>query len=137
VSQWSASRKIAVCAALILTPAVLVAAAAIGAVFSILPSFISIILLVAGLVGMIAGMYAARQVAREIIDPLRRLASESALIAQGHQETLAIEDRRDEIGEIATAFRRVVETSQCDRERLLYNNEELQAMNQQLEAANE
>ena len=70
-------------------------------------------------------------------EPLRKLSHEAVEIAEGKRESLTVEARKDEIGDLTEAFRRVVETGRRDRERMLQNNNELQAMNAQLETANQ
>ncbi len=94
-------------------------------------------LLIAGIVALVIGAYFAVKIIREICERLRKLSEEAAGISEGRRDSLSIENQQDEIGDLSDAFRRVVETSRRDRDRMLKNNSELQAMNEQLEMANQ
>ena len=125
------------CAVLIIVPTVVTVTGALGSVFALMPGRMCGIFLIVGIVGLVAGGYGAAQIIRNICEPLGKLSREAVEIAEGRRDSLTIEARKDEIGVLSEAFRRVVETSRRDRERMLQNNNELQAMNEQLETANQ
>lgn len=125
------------CAILIFVPTAVAVSGALGVVFALMPGKMGAILLIVGIVGLVAGGYGTTQIIRDLCEPLRKLSREAVEIAEGRRESLTVEARKDEIGDLTEAFRRVVETGRRDRERMLQNNNELQAMNEQLEAANQ
>jgi signal transduction histidine kinase/CheY-like chemotaxis protein len=135
--HWSIGKKLFVCGLLVFIPALVVVIGAMGKVFEILPGDVGVWLLLSGIVALVIGALLCLRIARAIAEPLVRMTRETTLVAEGEKESLGIELRRDEIGDLAAAFRRIIETSRCDRERLLQNNKELQAVNDQLEAAND
>ena len=135
--HWRIGKKLFVCGLLVFVPALVVVIGAMGKVFEILPGYIGVWLLLGGIVALVIGALICLRIARAIAEPLVRMTRETTLIAEGSKDSLGIELRRDEIGDLAAAFRRIIETSRCDRERLLQNNKELQAVNDQLEAAND
>jgi signal transduction histidine kinase/CheY-like chemotaxis protein len=113
------------------------AAAATCSVFGLLSASICIPLLGLGFFGLVAGLFETFRVWRGVCEPLERIAKHATAISEGSKDAFPTETRTDEIGRLARAFQRVLETSRFDRERLLQNNKELQTMNRQLESANE
>lgn len=135
VQNWHVWQKMLLCAAVLFVPMALTVFGAVFTVFHIMAN-VGVVLLIGGILSLVGGGYFALRIVRDISESLRRLASEARDIAIGQKQSLTIEPRRDEIGELSEAFRRVVETSHRDRERLTSNNNDLQAMNSQLEDAN-
>jgi len=133
--HWTVWRKLAATVALIFVPAGVTVVGGAGKLLKWIPDSFAIVLLILGVAGLIIAAIAARLVIRSVSDPLRQLARQARLVAEGKKHALTLDARHDEIGPLAAAFQRVVETSRYDRERLLQNNKELQAMNTQLEAA--
>ena len=137
LQNWRVWQKMLLCAILIFVPTAVTVSGALGAVFALMPGKMGAIFLIVGLVGLVAGGYGTTQIIRDMCEPLRKLSHEAVEIAEGKRESLTVEARKDEIGDLTEAFRRVVETGRRDRERMLQNNNELQAMNAQLETANQ
>jgi two-component system, sensor histidine kinase and response regulator len=135
-SSSLASKMVAAGTALFAPVGILVIGAS-GAVFGFLPSAFAVCVMIVGLVGTAVGSFIAVRNIREVIEAIRRLASETTAVASGTVPRLTLENRLDEVGILAAAIQRLVETSRSDRERLLHNNKELQAVNVQLEAASE
>jgi signal transduction histidine kinase/CheY-like chemotaxis protein len=135
--NWKVWQKMLLCAGLVFTPIAFAVVGASGSIFGFMKPQYATILLIFGLVGLICGGYATIRIIRTVSEPLRLLAYEAMQIAEGRKVSLSLDPRRDEIGELAAAFRRVVESGRQDRERLLVKNQELQGMNDQLEAASE
>lgn len=129
-------RRLITCWVAIIGPATLIAIASVGAMFGIFPGTFGIVLLIVGIAALIIGALFALRSLKDICHPLQRLTRQVAAVSNGTRQAFEVEDRADEIGELGLAFRRLLETSRYDRERLLQNNKELQAMNSQLEGAN-
>ena len=129
--------RLLVAALAFVLPSAVIAAAAFGIRSGYLSERASEILLVSGVVGVVLGVVLAFQMVRGITRSLHELAIQASLVAEGKREDLAFPSRGDEIGELADAFCRVVDTSRRDRERLMMNNKELLGMNEQLEKASE
>ncbi len=130
-------RRLVICAAGILLPLAAIVLAGAGSVAGLFSAHASVPLLIAGLAGLVAGVTGAMRILSSLCSRLERISRQASAIAEGSRESLPAETSKDEIGALAAAFQRVLETSRFDRERLLQNNKELQTMNQQLESANE
>lgn len=124
------------CAIVLFVPTAITVLGAVLTVFHISGGTIGISLLIVGVAGLVAGSYLTVRIARDIGQSLKLLATEARGIAEGQKSSLNVQARLDEIGDLSEAFRRVVETSRRDRERLQQNNNDLQAVNAQLEDAN-
>ncbi len=135
--NWRVWKRLLLCCCIIFVPVATIVVGAVGAVFAVMPGRTATMLLIAGIVALVIGAYFAVKIIREICERLRKLSEEAAGISEGRRDSLSIENQQDEIGDLSDAFRRVVETSRRDRDRMLKNNSELQAMNEQLEMANQ
>ncbi len=118
-------------------PTAAIAASGFGSRYGLLSDFASHILLIAGIVGLVAGFVLAVRTARRISSSILDLAGQASLVAEGKRQDLAFPTRGDEIGDLAEAFCRVLDASRRDRERLMMNNKELLAMNEQMEKASD
>ncbi len=134
--NWHVWQKMLLCAAMLFVPTSLTVLGAVLTVFQLSAGKFGVVLLIIGILSLIGGAYITLRIARDIGHSLRQLAMEARGIADGQRSTLTIQSRLDEIGDLSEAFRRVVETSKRDRERLQQNNNDLQAVNVQLEDAN-
>ena len=137
LQNWRVWQKMLLCAILIFVPTSVTVSGALGTVFALMPGKLGAVFLIVGIVGLVAGGYGTTRIIHDMCEPLRKLAREAVDIAEGRRDSLTVEARKDEIGDLSEAFRRVVETSRRDRERMLQNNNELQTMNKQLETANQ
>ncbi len=137
LQNWRVWQKLLLCVILLFVPTAVTVFGALSTVFALLPGKLDAIFLIVGITGLVAGGYRTTKIVRELYEPLRKLLREAVAIAEGRMESLTVEVRKDEIGDLTEAFRRVVETGRRDRDRMLQNNNELQAMNEQLEAANQ
>gem|GEM_PF-1122984 len=135
VRNWHVWQKMLLCAVILFVPTALTVVGAVLTVFKFAGNA-GLIMLIFGIISLVAGGYFTLRIVTDISATLRRLASEARDIASGQKQTLTLEPRRDELGELSEAFRRVVESSHSDRHRLTQNNNDLQAMNSQLEDAN-
>lgn len=136
VNNWHVWQKMLLCAVILFVPTALTVLGAMCTVFHLMPGKVGVVFLIVGIVSLVAGGYYTLVLVRDISKHLRQLAGEAQEIADGRKQTLSMVGRRDEIGELSEAFRRVVETSRRDRERLQQNNNDLHAVNAQLEDAN-
>ncbi len=118
-------------------PSAAIAAAGFGSRYGLLSDFSSHVLLIAGIAGLVAGALLAFRIARWTSHAILELAAQASLVAEGKRQDLAFPTRGDEIGDLADAFCRVLDASRRDRERLMMNNKELLAMNEQMEKASE
>jgi signal transduction histidine kinase/CheY-like chemotaxis protein/HPt (histidine-containing phosphotransfer) domain-containing protein len=130
-------QRLILAALTLIIPNFVIAAAAFGMRYGHLAEKTSQLLLLGGVAGLIAGVFFSIEMVRRTTRSLRELAIQAALVAEGKREDLAFPVRGDEIGELADAFCRVVDSSRRDRERLMMNNRELLGMNEQLEKASE
>jgi signal transduction histidine kinase/DNA-binding response OmpR family regulator/HPt (histidine-containing phosphotransfer) domain-containing protein len=130
-------QRLVVAALAFVLPSITIAAAAFGIRFGYLSDKTCEMLLLAGVAGLVGGVFIAMQMVRGTTRSLRELAVQASLVAEGKREDLAFATRGDEIGELAEAFCRVLDSSRRDRERLMMNNKELLGMNEQLEKASE
>ncbi len=108
-----------------------------GAIFNLISLTTGVVLFSFGSVCLIGGCFIVLRIIRDLSGTLRGLARDAAAIAEGKNVELKSQSRTDEIGELANAFRCVVEASRLDRERLMKNNRDLHSANQQLESASE
>ncbi len=131
------SHRLLVAALSFVIPSATIAVAAFGMRSGFLSEKISQIVLLGGVAGLVIGLQIAIQMFRGITRSLHELAVQAALVAEGKRQDLSFPRRNDEIGELADAFSRVVDTSRRDRDRLTMNNKELLGMNEQLEKASE
>ena len=118
-------------------PSAAIAAAGFGSRYGLLSDNGSHVLLIAGIVGLVAGVFISARIVRGTTRAILELAAGASLVAEGKRQDLAFSTRGDEIGDLADAFCRVLDASRRDRERLMTNNKELQAMNDQMEKASE
>ena len=121
----------------IVVPVTFIAGAAFGLRFDYLSARGFEMMVCIGLLTLAIGSVVAVKLIRGFTRPLRELAAEAEIVAEGKRTDLSFPPRGDEIGELAGAFGRVLDASRRDRERMLKNNRELMSMNEQLEKANE
>ena len=130
-------QKLLIATLLVALPTAVIVLAALALRFDFLTLGVSEALLLGGLVALIAGVVIASGMVLKVSHSLRKLAAQAELVAQGQREDLAFTGERDEIGELASSFCRVLDLSRRDRERMAKNNKELIAMNDQLQNASE
>ncbi|MEO6754903.1 MAG: response regulator [Chthoniobacteraceae bacterium] len=118
-------------------PCTAIAIAAFGIRYRFLSDATAQMLLFAGIAGLFGGVFIASMFVRSTTRSLDELAAQASLVAEGKREDIAFPRRGDEIGDLADAFSRVLDSSRRDRERLMMNNKELLGMNTQLEKASE
>jgi signal transduction histidine kinase/CheY-like chemotaxis protein len=134
---FSLRQKVIVGLLLFALPVGAIVTAVCGMRFNFLSDGTADRLLWAGAGGLMAGSLLAIRMFLGANRALRVLADQATGVADGKREDISVPTRGDEIGELAEAFRRVLDSSRCDRERMLKNNKELLAMNEQLAKANE
>ena len=94
-------------------------------------------LLTGCIAGLVPALIVAAFVVRNVTHAIDELTTQAAIVAEGRREDLSFSERGDEIGALADAFRRVLDLSRRDRERMTKNNKELLLMNEQIEKASE
>ena len=118
-------------------PGAAIACAAFGIRYGFLSEKTTQVLLFGGLAGMLAGTFIAFLIVRGTTRSLDELAAQAMLVAEGKRTDLAFRRQGDEIGDLADAFSRVLDSSRRDRERLMTSNKDLLGMNEQLQNASE
>lgn len=134
-----ADRKLRRCGFSMLACAVLAISGGVCGSFGIISAWGAVALLVAGSAGMLLAARIAVQSASKVSGParavehrLRQIAGEMRRVASGRLPSLSPELQVGETAEVAEVFRRVIEGSREDRERLELKNTELQALNERL-----
>ena len=130
-------QRLVMAALTLVLPALALAIAAFGIRYGFLPGKAAMALLFGGIAGLAGGVFIAFLIIRGTIRSLHELAAQAALVAEGKRTDIAFPSRGDEIGDLAEAFCRVLDVSRRDRDRLMMNNKELLAMNEQMEKASE
>ncbi|MEQ1854175.1 MAG: ATP-binding protein, partial [Chthoniobacteraceae bacterium] len=130
-------QKMLIALLLFVLPTAAIVVAACGLRFDFLQTGTADKLLWTGALGLSAGVVLAFQLSFGVNRALHALTEQASAVADGKRQDIVMSRRSDEIGELTEAFRRVLDTSRCDRERMLKNNRDLSLMNEQLAKANE
>ncbi len=119
--------KLASGARSLLLPCGILATAAILGDVSVVPGYVRWTLVVLGTFLAIRSIRVAKETVESVSAPLAELVEKTRKLADGDpDQPFDLPVRDDELGELTEAFRRVVETSRRDRQRLLQNNREMQ-----------
>ena len=130
-------QKLLIASLLVAVPTAVIVLAAFGLRFDFLGLKIAEGLLLGGAVTLIAGVLIAARMILRVSASLKQLAKQADTVAEGLREDLIFNGDRDEIGDLAASFCKVLDLSRRDRERMAKNNKELIAMNDQLQNASE
>jgi signal transduction histidine kinase/DNA-binding response OmpR family regulator/HPt (histidine-containing phosphotransfer) domain-containing protein len=136
-APWGIAWRLLLSAVLPLAASATILLGGLGLRFEIVPSGVCLTMLLGGAIALFPGILLAAYMVADVIRAIRHLLDQTAVVADGQREDLVFPERPDEIGSLAETFRKVLDLSRRDRERMLKNNRELLGMNEQLEKANE